>query len=96
MLETVSNYLTKGKWIDFRLHGISPSGKTKTWVVQNRENSTVLGRIEWFSRWRKYTFQPYPDMVFEETCLADISEFIQQETKAQMQRAADARKAAKA
>jgi hypothetical protein len=78
MLNRVDDYKTEGSWVDFRLHGISPSGKTRTWVVQNRENLTILGRIEWFSRWRKYTFNPNPDMVFEVTCLRDIADFLEE------------------
>jgi hypothetical protein len=84
---------TEGKYIDFRLHGISVTGKTKLWVVQNRDNGTVLGKISWFGRWRKYVFEPWADMVFEETCMRDISQFIQQETTYQ-RKAAARRKAA--
>ena len=96
MLQKIDDLKTEGKYIDFRLHGISPSGKTKTWKVQNRETLEILGTIEWFGRWRKYTFAPKPDMVFEETCLRDISEFIQQETSNQRKAAAARRKEAKA
>jgi hypothetical protein len=92
-LKWIADSLTEGKYIDFRLHGLSATGKTKTWVVQNRENGTILGRINWFGRWRKYVFEPKPDMVFEETCLRDIAQFIQQETTYQ-RKAAARRKAA--
>jgi hypothetical protein len=87
---------TEGKYIDFRLHALSPSGKTSTWVVQNRENQTVLGRISYFGRWRKYVFEPYAEMVFEETCLRDIAMFCQQQSTLQRKQAAQKRKAAKA
>jgi hypothetical protein len=93
-LKWVADSLTEGKYIDFRLHGLSATGKTKTWVVQNRENGTVLGRINWFGRWRKYVFEPYADMLFEETCMRDISQFIQQESTYVRKAAAARRKAA--
>ena len=93
-LKWIDDLKTEGKYIDFRLHGISPSGKTKTWKVQNRENLTILGTISWFGRWRKYVFEPKPDMVFEETCLRDIAQFIQQETTFNRKAAAARRKAA--
>jgi hypothetical protein len=94
MLEKHDDHVTKGTYIDFRLHGFSPSGKTKIWVVQNREDHSVLGRVSWFGRWRKYIFHPpeHADLVFEEVCLREIAQFIEEETKAQ--RAAS--KAAKA
>jgi hypothetical protein len=95
-LTYVDERKTEGKYIDFRLHALSPSGKTKTWVVQNRDNSTVLGRISYFGRWRKYVFEPYENMVFEETCLRDIAMFCQQESTLQRKAAATKRKAAKA
>jgi hypothetical protein len=84
MLERVDNLLTKGTYIDFRLHGFSPSGKTKVWVVQNREDHSILGRVVWFGRWRRYTFNPpvSSDLVFEEVCLREIAQFIEEETKA--------------
>jgi len=82
-LEVVSSTLTKGTYIDFRLHSLSPSGKTKTWKVQNRDNSILIGEVMWFSRWRKYIFAPYDGMVFEETCLHEIAMFCQQETSNQ-------------
>jgi hypothetical protein len=95
-LKWIADSLTEGKYIDFRLHGLSATGKTKTWVVQNRENGTVLGRINWFGRWRKYVFEPYPDMIFEETCMRNISQFIQQETTYVRKAAVARRKAAEA
>ena len=87
-LKWIDELKTEGKYIDFHLHALSPSGKTKTWKVQNRENLTILGTISWFGRWRKYVFEPKPDMVFEETCLRDIAQFIQQETTYQRKAAA--------
>lgn len=88
-----------GKHITFSLHSLSATGKTKTWFVWNTENNDVLGRISWFGRWRKYVFTAQENIVFEETCLRDISQFIQQETtyvkKAAARRAART-KAAKA
>lgn len=92
-LKWIGALKTEGKYIDFRLHAVSPSGKTKTWKVQNRENLTILGTISWFGRWRKYVFEPLADMVFEETCMRDIAQFIQQETTYLRKAAATRRKA---
>jgi hypothetical protein len=92
-LKWIDDHKTEGKYIDFFWTAWSRTGKTKQWIVQNRENQTVLGHITWFGRWRKYVFEPDEDMVFEETCLRDIAQFIQQETTYQ-RKAAARRKAA--
>ena len=59
-----------------------PDTKTKTsiWNVNSKYDG-FLGRIKWFSRWRKYSFFPETDCVFEEVCMREISEFIVERTK---------------
>jgi hypothetical protein len=51
-----------------------------------------LGEIRWFGRWRKYCFFPVDGTLYEERCLRDISQFIEEETKARRTK----KKAAKA
>lgn len=100
-LEKIDSVWTNGTHIVFRNMGPTPVGKTR-WTKTNiyevtaKADNFPLGRIAWFGRWRKYTFQPSSDCVFEETCMREISLFIQQETRLQMKRAAEKRKAAKA
>ena len=57
-----------------------PKEKTKTWLVENKYGEGVLGAIQWFGRWRKYAFFPFPDTVFEQVCMREISAFIESET----------------
>ena len=71
--------VTTGTYIKFWKEPRNPKKKTDTYFVANN-NDIPLGNISWFSRWRKYAFYPYSDMVFEEICLKEIAEFIQQET----------------
>lgn len=100
-LERIDSVWTKGTHIVFRNMGPTPVGKTR-WTKTNiyevtaKADNFPLGRIAWFGRWRKYTFQPSSDCVFEETCMREISLFIQQETRLQMKQAAEKRKSAKA
>jgi hypothetical protein len=63
--------------------GKSPSGKTMIWEVLNRYDGAPIGRIAWFAKWRKYGFYPWPETVFEEVCMREISDFIVAETKKQ-------------
>lgn len=67
-----------GKYVDFVFHSKSASGLTSVWSV-NDKGGTCLGVIGWFPRWRKYAFHPGV-AVFEETCLRDIAQFMQDET----------------
>jgi len=66
----------KAKWIDFIL--IEQKPKTKVFAVVNKEDKSKIGIIAWYSAWRKYSFSPFKDTVFEQTCLTDISDFLKQ------------------
>lgn len=55
--------------------------KTKTWWVVNKHSDTHLGNIGWFAIWRKYAFFPNQETVFEQDCLIDIADFIENKTK---------------
>ena len=55
----------------------SYDGKTGRYdVMAKRYPGMCLGEIRWFGRWRQYTFFPYPDSVFNNECLRDIAEFL--------------------
>jgi len=74
------------KWIDFIPTAQDPKKKTKLWFVDIKGTTNCLGRIKWFSRWRKYGFFPIENTVYEEQCLRDISEFIERATKEHKQK----------
>jgi hypothetical protein len=101
MLERIlDSSFTQGTHIYFRNLGhLNGSGgyqrKTNIYDVLTKDN-VKLGEIRWFGRWRKYCFFPWTDTLYEETCLRDISQFIEEETKSQRESAAAKRKAAKA
>jgi len=58
-----------------------PKPKTLVWYVVNRYEDSHLGRIKWFGRWRKYSFFPKPECVFEEVCLREIADFCERKTR---------------
>ena len=62
------------KWIHFNL--VSKTDKTGTYDVIANEGNIVLGQIKWYSPWRKYSFFPNNNTLFEKTCLQDIINFI--------------------
>lgn len=69
------------KWLDFL--DMTPGGrKTKVYHVRNKEKGGFLGEIRWYGAWRKYAFFTKPtafpntELVFESTCLQDITDFL--------------------
>jgi hypothetical protein len=60
-----------------------PKPKTKVWAVWTKSQPfVVLGFVKWFARWYKYAFFPEPEMLFEQTCLREIADFCEHQTKA--------------
>jgi len=55
--------------------------KTRVWRVDSKYGGIPLGKISWFSRWRKYGFYPDKDTVYEEVCMRELSDFIVERTK---------------
>lgn len=71
-------------WIKFELLNLSASGKTKVWeVVPIEGDGRNIGCIKWFGRWRKYSFFPANETVFETDCLRLIADFCEERTKEQ-------------
>lgn len=76
----VGEVVAKGKHIYFKYEGDSPSGKTKYFAVMATDGEILLGRIAWYSKWRKYCFWPFMDTLYEQDCLRDIATFIERQT----------------
>jgi hypothetical protein len=68
------------RWINCTLTDRPAKRKTEVWAVWALQGGTYLGEVRWFSRWRKYSFMPARDTVFEQDCLRDLAEFIEAET----------------
>ena len=77
------------KWIEFR--ELEPAAKTGRWEVVTKDAPRPhrLGIVGWFGRWREYGFFADPENVFEETCLRDIAEFCESQTKAHRKKRAE-------
>ncbi len=70
----------KGTYIYFNQGPGSLSGKTKTWIVRS-DYGPLLGQVKWWAPWRKYTFLPCDDTVFEQVCMREIAQFIEDRTE---------------
>ena len=75
-----------GKWINFVL--AKQGEKTNVWQVKTKDNFDILGEIKWFSRWRRYAFFPYSVTIYEQDCLRDIANFIEEQMNCRKQGAA--------
>lgn len=58
----------------------SESGKTNVLAVRDRAGGE-LGLIRWYGPWRKYTFEPQADTVFDAACLREIADRCELYTK---------------
>jgi len=81
MLKLINNQV-HGTHIQFSEHP-QPKRKTMVWAVVSIYDKTLLGYIGWFPRFRKFSFFPQKDTVYEEVCLRDIAEFCETMTKRQ-------------
>ena len=74
--------MSESKWIMFNEFP-TDSRKTKVWIVDPREYGHRLGKVSWYSPWRKYCFYPDTQLqtIFEEQCLRDIADFCEARTK---------------
>lgn len=77
----------KGTHITFHnlgnLNGSSGKPKiTNTYEVIAQDTQFLLGVINGYTAWRKYVFNPTDKTLYEETCLKEIAQFIEEETKA--------------
>lgn len=64
------------RWLRFVKAG--DSGKTMIFDVESKTQNTLLGQIKWFGRWRQYAFFPCQGTCFNQECLADIIDWMQQ------------------
>jgi hypothetical protein len=67
------------KWVRFVLTD-TPGRKTKVWLVQTKDGED-LGEIKFWPRWRKYSFFPLPNTLYEQDCLWDIADFCARKTQ---------------
>lgn len=50
--------------------------KTSVYVIKNKDSREAIGLVKWYGSWRRYTYQPFCDTVYEQTCMREISDFI--------------------
>ena len=68
------------KFIVFKDVAPQLGAKTKRWVVSTKQGGE-LGRVQWFTNWRRYCFFPLPGTTYDANCLRDIADFCEQKTR---------------
>ena len=64
------------KWIEIQKILESESGKTDIFEIRTKDDKIIIAQIKWSPRWRKYSFQPFPNTEYEEECMDSISDFL--------------------
>ncbi len=70
----------EGTFITFE--EIAPNPKTKRWAAVNKQTRGTVGTVVWYGPWRKYCFCPADNTVFEQVCMREIAQFIEDQTQA--------------
>lgn len=65
------------KWINFSKEWDNGNKKTDTYLIETKDGNQCIGLIKWYAPWRKYSFFPNPNTVYETDCLKDIVSFIE-------------------
>jgi hypothetical protein len=63
------------KYITFQLIECKP--KTTVWSVINNNSKFELGIISWYSGWRQYVIDFVANTTFNDGCLKDVIEFLE-------------------
>lgn len=61
------------KWLVFIL--TEHKAKTTVWEARNKSNYK-LGRIQWYSPWRQYIYEPFNHAIYDDGCLGALSNFL--------------------
>lgn len=72
----LENNWWRGDYLRFKDAGrVSPGAKTSRWTVWSRHDSSLLGEIRWWIRWRQYVFIPQPEKLFDMKCMREAADF---------------------
>lgn len=58
-----------------------PGNKLSQYTVHNSSSGVVLGKITFYGAWRKFTFTPCYEIIFDAVCLHEIAQFLEAKTK---------------
>ncbi len=65
------------KFLSFHEDGTIPGGTTLFVRVMTADGRGLLGTIRWFAAWRRYTFYPFSDTLFDAGCLREVADYLE-------------------
>ena len=70
--------ITRTSYLQFVLVPRLNSDKRTTYkyTIHSTHDETFLGNIEWKTGWRRYTFHPSVNSIFDASCLNEIYDFL--------------------
>jgi hypothetical protein len=68
--------LTVAKHYEYTYFNVIPAGD-KRWFVQTKATCTIIGRIEWYPKWRQYVMAPDVFTIWSKGCLDDLASAIE-------------------
>ena len=68
------------KYLEFRTIDTEP--KTFVYGIFSKSHGNKLATVQWYPQWRQYSFFPKENTVWNNECLQDIINFIQEEMNA--------------
>jgi len=71
--------MSDGNHLKFELQPKRKGTRTEIWTVTDQEEYR-LGEVRWYAPWRRYTFQPDAETLYDAKCLQRISDFCAEET----------------
>ena len=72
--------MSGGAHLSFEILPKRKSRKTEIWAVMD-QNGSSLGEVRWWASWRRYTFHPAEDTLYDPGCLRQIADFCEEQTK---------------
>jgi hypothetical protein len=64
-------------WLEFRVRPHDPKKKTDVYDIVNTSNDVHVGIIKWYGGFRKYTFQPSNNTIFDAKCMREVANFLE-------------------
>jgi hypothetical protein len=49
--------------------------------IYHKKSKDQIGLLSYYSSWKQYVFSSHPDCVFNNSCLRDVLDFMENETK---------------
>lgn len=73
--------MKKYKWITIRQDGNEVFEGYPVYRIFNNKSGSQLGILSYYKPWKQYVFSSQPDCVFNNSCLKDVIDFLETETK---------------